>query len=67
MKEAKEFLPLISLDIRQSEILIELIQKDAYNQALNDVEVNIEPEIHESEGFKYPSINRDSIRKLKKQ
>ena len=36
MKEAKDFLPLISLDPRQAVVLFEIIQKDAYNQAIED-------------------------------
>jgi len=36
MKDANIFLPLISLDPRQAVVLIELIQKDAYNQGVID-------------------------------
>ena len=36
MVEIKEWLKLLPTEFRQTEILIELIQKDAYNQALKD-------------------------------
>lgn len=52
--------------MKTEDFIIE-IQKDAYNQALTDVEMNVEAEIHESEGFKYPSIKWETINKLKKQ
>ena len=42
-----------------------LIQKDAYNQAIQDVEVNIECCMNLSEGFEYPTVKWDSISKLK--
>lgn len=41
------------------------IQKDAYNQAIQDVEVNIECCMNLSEGFEYPTVKWDSISKLK--
>jgi hypothetical protein len=41
MRNAKEFLPLVSLDPRQAEVLIELIQKDAYNSAIKDAIENV--------------------------
>ena len=36
MNIPKFYLPLLSLDPRQATVLIELIQKDAYNQAIED-------------------------------
>ena len=36
MNNPNFYLPLLSLDPRQATVLIELIQKDAYNQAIED-------------------------------
>lgn len=36
MKTPQEFIPLLNMDKRQMEVLIELVQKDAYNQAIED-------------------------------
>ena len=40
MKKVKDFLQLVSTEERQLEVLIELIQKDAYNSALEDAAKN---------------------------
>jgi len=75
MKEAKDFLPLISLDPRQAVVLFEIIQKDAYNQAIDDAALNIKAEIRTewsgNTGSEYCDyyvfIDKESILKLKKQ
>ena len=41
MNRPNFYLPLLSLDPRQATVLIEIIQKDAYNQAVEDSLENV--------------------------
>ena len=55
------YLPLLSLDPRQATVLIELIQKDAYNQAIVDATKSVKLKYIES----YYVIDKESILNLK--
>jgi len=73
MKTPQFFLPLVSLDTNQATILIELVQKDAYNQALIDVAEAVKlKRITQFSGNmgeydeSYYVVDQDSISQLKK-
>ena len=67
MRDARLYLEKIPTRILDEDIIeqIQQAQKDAYNQAIQDVEVNIECCMNLSEGFEYPTVKWDSISKLK--
>jgi hypothetical protein len=70
MVNIKEWIKLFPTDFRQSEILIELIQKDAYNQALKDacLSAKVEytpPQMGDYEGTY--TVDTKSILKLTKK
>lgn len=55
----------LSLNSIDSEDCVLDAMRLAYNQAIQDVEVNIECCMNLSEGFEYPTVKWDSISKLK--
>lgn len=67
MRNARLYLEKIPTRMLDEDIIeqIQQAQKDAYNQAIQDVEVNIECCMNLSEGFEYPTVKWDSISKLK--
>ena len=67
MRDARLYLEKIPTRMLDEDIIeqIQQAQKDAYNQAIQDVEVNIECCMNLSEGFEYPTVKWDSISKLK--
>ena len=67
MRDARLYLEKIPTRMLDEDIIeqIQQAQEDAYNQAIHDVEVNIECCMNLSEGFEYPTVKWDSISKLK--
>ena len=67
MRDARLYLEKIPTRMLDEDIIeqIQQAQEDAYNQAIQDVEVNIECCMNLSEGFEYPTVKWDSISKLK--